>query len=164
MMNLQEILYECQRELDTLSIPYGNVAFITQGKMKTSWGTCKKYPNGTYSIKISDRLLNEDSSIKGLKATIVHELLHTCPGCMNHGAQWKAYAKAVNQKYDYSVQRCNSAEEKGVSPEAIVKSAKYAFKCKKCGSIITRERRSKFTMHPERFRCSLCKGSFTRIK
>ena len=41
--------------------------------------------------------LNENFIRKGtkqaIKATIIHELLHTLPNCNNHGKVWKSFAK-----------------------------------------------------------------------
>ena len=53
--------------------------------------------------------------MNGLKNTIIHELLHTCVGCMNHKAKWKFYADKVNRAYGYDdIKRTSTADEKGV--------------------------------------------------
>lgn len=45
---------------------------------------------------------------KIIQMTIVHELLHTCEGCFNHGAKWKYYAEVMNNKYGYQITRIYS--------------------------------------------------------
>lgn len=163
MHDLNNALETCKKELDVLNIPYGNVVNITPNKTALSrWGQCVKYYNGDYSINISTRLLDDSVPYDGLKSTIIHELLHTCPNSFNHGKTWKGYADKVNKRYGYLVQRCDNSIDKGVVE--ITKDAKYAFKCNKCGSIIVRNRASNFTKHPENYRCSNCNGKFTRIK
>ena len=49
---------------------------------------------GRYTIQVSQSVLDDPQL---LRATLAHELLHTCPGCLNHGAAWKAYAKTVGE-------------------------------------------------------------------
>lgn len=61
--------------------------------------------------------LREDTDIDGLKNTIIHELLHTCKGCMKHTGEWKQLAEKVNRYYGYNIKRCDSADEKGISEE-----------------------------------------------
>ncbi len=166
MHDLQKAMRECQRELDALGIPYGNVVGITKNsKARTRWGQCTKKPNGTYSIEISEILLDDTVPIKALKSTIMHELIHTCPRCFDHGTIWKHYANDVNKHYGYDVKRANNANENGIDiTNSVIKNAKYVFKCNKCGQIVVRSRASKFTKHPESYRCATCSGKFTQIK
>lgn len=153
---LWEVTIECMRELDALNIPYGKVREVTiNTRAKRRWGQCREV-RGLYYISISDRLLeNKD----GLKNTIIHELLHTCPNCMNHKEPWKAVASKVNKAYGYNIKRCSGAEEKGVEPVEY----KYVFKCKKCGVEVKQMRASKFTRNPRNYKCGCCGGEFERV-
>ena len=163
MHDLKSALNECKKELDALNIPYGPVVSITPNTTAASrWGQCRRLYNGTYTINISTRLLRENVPINGLKSTIMHELLHTCPNSFNHGKTWKRYAEQVNSKYGYNVQRCDTSNDKGVVE--IISDVKFAYKCLGCGAIVVRNRASNFTKHPENYRCSACRGKFERIK
>lgn len=162
MHNLNLAFAECKKELDNIGIPYGNIKEIVPNKRaKTRWGQCKKSYDGTYSINISTRLLDDNTPYKSLKDTIIHEMIHTCPKCMNHGLEWKQYADKVNYYYKYNIKRTNTSEEKGVSP--IIDGSKYLFKCKNCGTIIARMRESHFTRHPELYLCGVCGGKIVKI-
>ena len=57
-----------------------------------------------FYIKISGWTLN--NSEKNLRNTLIHELLHTVPGGLCHTGQWKKWAKYVNDRTDYHIQRC----------------------------------------------------------
>lgn len=48
------------------------------------WGQCTCLGGNNYAISINVILLRDDTNIDGLKNTIIHELLHTCPNCMKH--------------------------------------------------------------------------------
>lgn len=105
-------------------------------RAKKRWGQCRKIGNN-YIIEVNQILLREDTDIDGLKNTIIHELLHTCKGCMKHTGEWKQLAEKVNRYYGYNIKRCDSADEKGISEEqkekiqterAAARKVKYIFK------------------------------------
>lgn len=58
-------------------------------RAKKRYGRCI-FRDGRYEIELSARLQAADSSV--VHTVLAHEVLHTCPGCMNHGARWKQYA------------------------------------------------------------------------
>lgn len=162
MRNLQEIAKECMKELDNIGIEYGNIKlFEVNTRAKKRWGQCRRVC-GEYSINISERLLDEETPIKSLKETILHEILHTCKGCMNHGELWKRYAMKMNRAYGYNIKRCNSSEEKGVKVLKEVREIKHQFVCKGCGQTINRMRESKFTKYYNYYSCGRCGGDFIK--
>ena len=137
------------------------------------WGSCRgRYINGKFfptKIDINPVLLDERNSERGLIETLIHELIHTVPGCQNHSYKWKAYADKVNRAYGYHIQTKNSDKDKGISEEcttermtAIKAKYKYELTCQKCGAKNVWSRPSKAWTHPEGFRCSLCKGMLKR--
>lgn len=168
MRDLMYYAKECMRELDEIGIKYGNIIDVVPNtRAKKRWGQCRKISGG-YHININICLFDDQSSVEGLKTTILHELLHSCPGCMNHGEAWKELADKVNERYGYKIKRTTSADEKGVSEEvrSIIhadKEPKYKIVCTKCGQVIERARMSKLIKHPENFRCALCKGKLRRV-
>ncbi len=40
-----------------------------------------------------------------IKNTIMHELIHCMPYCNNHGAEFKKYARYINEKLGYNISR-----------------------------------------------------------
>lgn len=165
MRNLQIYAEEGMHILDNLNIPYNkSVRFVVNIRAQKRWGQCKQVSGG-YEININKILLDERNSADGLMNTIIHELLHTCPGCYNHGPQWKRYADMVNNAYGYSIKRTSSADEKGVATgvQERKRVAKHKLVCTKCGQEILRSRTSKFVMNFELYRCGICGGKFKRI-
>ena len=158
MRNLNTVAKECMTELDNIGIHYGKVVrFEINTRAKKRWGQCKKTAQG-YIININVDLLDERNDINGLKNTIIHELLHTCKGCMNHGSEWKRLADKVNRHYGYGVTRCSNADEKGVNyrRETVRRAQpeyKYAIRCECCGHIYKRSKLTKTIQHPENYRC-----------
>lgn len=160
MRNLLKVASECMKELDTIGIEYGKIVkWEINTRAKKRWGQCRKVPNG-FSININSSLLEEESCLDGLKGTIMHELLHTCKGCFNHGAEWKRLASIVKSKYGYDIKRTSSADEKGVTVEYKPVRYKYIVKCTECGQEIKRMKRCKIVDHPDWFLCGKCNGHF----
>ena len=166
MRHITAYALECMEKLDKIDIDYGNILEVTVNtRAKNRWGQCKKVPGG-FKININADLLNESitKSDEGLINTLIHEILHTCEGCLNHGKKWKDLAFKVNLFYGYNIKRTSSSEEKGV-PETLKKVYyKYAVQCTCCNQITKRQKMSKVVSHPEYFRCGLCGGSLKRIK
>lgn len=169
MRNLGEYAKQCMLEIDNIGVKYGNIVeFKVNTRAKKRWGQCKTTPFG-YIIEINPVLLDERNVEQGLKETIIHELLHTCSGCYNHGKTWNRLAEKVNKAYGYNIKRCSSIEEKGVQKETLPveteRKVKYIVTCDKCSNVCARrERESKVIKHPEHYRCSRCGGKLNVIK
>lgn len=79
-----------------------------------------------------------------LKDTIVHELLHTVPGCLDHKGKWEMYAELVNRRLpQYTIKRTASWEEKGIMIDRGEPVYRYILQCSNCGAEFPRERKSK---------------------
>ena len=165
MRDLQKYADSCMEKLDSLNIEYADcIQFVVNTRAKNRWGLCKKEESGAYTISINVALLDETNDVVGLEETILHELLHTCYGCMNHGKKWKAYVEKVNRAYGYNISRLSSADEKGVHSREINNIVyRFAIQCEDCGKVYKRSRMSKSVLHPERYRCSICGGRLERI-
>lgn len=167
MRNLQEYARQCMRELDSIGIQYGDIeSFVVNTRATSRWGQCRHLPNGKHSININATLLDENNSEKGLKQTIIHELLHSCKGGMGHKGEWARLASIVNRKLGYNITRTNSAESLGIKEHIVKKNYKYAFKCQNCGVVIKRQKASDFVNNYHRYWCGKCgqeKGRFQRI-
>ena len=162
MRDLEIVASECIRELAAIGISCGNVlVFSVNTRAKKRWGMCKQVPNG-FEIEIAAVLLQDAVPLVSLKNTIIHELLHTCPDCGNHGPAWKRLADRVNRAYGYGIRRLSSAEEKGVAGVG-GGQVRYRFVCKDCGQVVERMRSSKFTRNYTRYRCGKCGGCFRKI-
>ncbi|MBQ9460398.1 MAG: SprT-like domain-containing protein [Clostridia bacterium] len=133
---------------------------IVNTRAKTRFGQCT-FKNGHYTIELSSRLLNAPE--RSCRQTLAHELIHTCPGCGNHGDVFKKYADILNRRYGYTISRTNTAAEMGITVEQRERTVNYIIECQKCGQRITRSRFSSVIEHPSRYRCK-CGGVLKRIK
>lgn len=165
MKDLQELAFRCRAELASLQIPYGKVKIWSINcRAKARWGLCKKLPDGTYEIEIAKALLQDDVDDIAVKNTIIHELIHTCPGCFKHTGKWKQYADRVNRYLpQYNIKAATSEIEKGVAIERKAPVYRYCLKCSSCGTEIKRQKKTAVIEHPEHYRCK-CGGKLTRIQ
>ena len=165
MKDLQELAAQCRAELASIQIPYGKVRIWSVNcRAKARWGLCKKLPDGTYEIEIAKALLQDDVDDIAVKNTVIHELLHTCPGCFKHTGRWKQYADKVNRLLpQYNIKRVTSAEEKGVEVRRKKPEYRYILRCSSCGNEIKRQKKTAVIDHPEHYRCT-CGGKLIRIR
>ena len=158
-------MIKCMKMLDDIGIKHGNVVeWVVNNRAKSRWGLCETLCNG-YRIQINGELLDEENSEAGLEETILHELLHTCKGCMNHGKEWKALAAKVNQKYGYNIKTQMTACEKGVKVRynSMAGIYLYAVKCPDCGRIWKFDEQSDVVENPGFWRCVNCHSKLVRI-
>ena len=165
MKNLMKLVGESQRDLASLNIRTGNVRnWSVNTRAKARWGYYVKVSKGLFDIQIAAALLQDDVDDQAVKDTIVHELLHTIPGCFKHTGKWKQYANTINRLLpQYKIKRGSSYEEKGLEDLRPKPQCRYILKCLRCGSEIGRQRMSAAVEHPEHYRCK-CGGRLTRIK
>lgn len=160
MKDLDMLYDNCKTKLDDINIQCGTIVGVTtNSRSKRRWGRCTHLSTGGFKIEISTQLLNDDVPDIAAETTMIHELLHTCKGCQNHGTEWKRLANKVNKAYGYNITRTTSAEEKGVSQEVIMK---HKIVCQSCGKEIYRMRESKLTKYTNLYMCT-CGGNLKKI-
>lgn len=162
MDKIKEISNMCKKELDALNIPYSkNMEFKVNNRLRTTWGRCTRRQN-RYTVEISGRVLKEGVPLETVKTILIHEILHTCNNCMNHGALWKNYATRVNNTYGYNIKRVNdSTEYKCDSYFNAKKEYKHMLECTKCGAKFYRTRETVVTKNPSKYRCE-CGGKLVK--
>ena len=157
-IELDGLMARLRRELISIGIPVSNrlepeVRINTRARRRLG---CCYYQAGRCRIEVSQAVL-EDEDL--LKQTLVHELLHTCPKCRDHGPKWKAYAQTVNEKLGYRIERTVKTETPAGSLRH--EEIKYILECQSCGAQIKRMRMSKAVKSPWRYRCP-CGGRLKR--
>lgn len=128
----------CKQQLLNLGITPGYVSDIKlNGRAKTRWGLCHyNHDDDSYTIEIAACLICDTTPVEALTNTMMHELIHTVDGCMNHKQPWKSIAEKVNEAYGYNVQRVNSYKnEEGVNPLRTNKDYHYIVTCQSCNSV-----------------------------
>lgn len=126
---------------------------------KTSRNGICRFKDGKCTIEINEYMLK--IPYEYLLRTMLHELLHTYVDSKGHGGMWKARTVTLYKKKGIIINRTNDYSELGV--EYKKRPVKYEFRCKKCGQIITRTRRSRFTEHYERYVHNSCGGKFEKV-
>lgn len=162
---LKQLAKESIAELNAIGI-HPNITpndFSINTRKKTSWGTCwthyeNHHTSWTFTIEISSRLF-ADGAEKGLRETVMHELLHACDECVNceHNGKWKEYAELVNDCYGLNIKRCNSNADKGLAED----KNEYRCKCSKCGKMIVKKgyRAPKWYKHPQGYTHTCADGT-----
>ena len=175
MHKLAQYGLECMQMLDDLKIPYSHdIHMEVNYGADSRWGRCEEESSG-YFITINSKLLDDRTDVNSLKETILHELLHTISGCMNHGTRWKMYADMVNKAYGYNIKRTKSYEESGLCDEMIAEmkakraekvnsSPTYVIECTKCGYRYVRHKMSKMVSNPDCYLCGTCHGELMRVQ
>lgn len=161
MKNLNALFNQCMEEVKAAGIEPGRIVKVEINRRATRrWGQCvKEY--GVYKLNFAERILMDDTDEKGVKETIIHEILHTCKGCMNHGKEWNRLGGIMERRYGYKITRTASYQNFGIDPEIYraekVAKAKYQIICKKCGHASYRNRASNVTKYPALYNCK-CGG------
>ncbi|MDD7113989.1 MAG: hypothetical protein PUH88_05920 [Lachnospiraceae bacterium] len=157
-MDPQEIFDKLKDDFIRNQIPISNDFIINElhyMNSVTALGKTKK-EKGFYYIYFSRYAMENEELIKKILA---HELVHTIPGCMNHGPIFHRYGNMVQAKLGIPISTRASEEDTYQSGVARVKQekAKYKIECEKCGKIIYRQKKSRLVLRPEKYRCT-CGG------
>lgn len=116
-------------------------------RAKTRFGCCRA-SGGGYVIEVAAALCAARD--QAILQVLAHEVLHTCPGCANHGPAWKGWAAQMNRAYGYCIQTTDTHQALGLVDQRPVR---YPVVCSRCGQRLPRMKRSPLVDHPERYRC-----------
>jgi len=159
---LDALVLSVAEEARSLGIPVSRriKKVVLNTRAKSRLGSCRREKKPLqeefFVIELSRRL--GEAEVFKIKEVIAHELLHTCPGCMNHGKKWKLYAQMMNETFGYEITRTYTDEKMGISPLPSAEQYRYTVVCKGCGAVIRRKRRCPLVNHPELYRCGKCGG------
>lgn len=126
-------------------------------RARTRFGCCKTV-GGRHTVELSRALLEADE--RCIRQVLAHEILHTCPGCANHGRRWQHWAALMNRAFGYDICRTHAPEALGLSDPRPVR---YLVVCRQCGNTLARMKRSALVEHPERYRCR-CGGTLSVLR
>ena len=158
--SLQDLFDASCRVLDALHVPYDPRATLSVNpRLFRAWARCLFFSRSAPRIEAAPVLTDVALSDNAVMETLIHELLHTCPGCANHGASWQAYARLVTRETHYAVTVSSSQEDHGLPSTYIRPGSRYALICNACGATWCYNRKCNSVVCPERYRCSRCGGS-----
>jgi len=165
MKDYRKLYDECVMEMKRINMDISNqiVKVSVNGRLSRALGRCKAHhtlAGNWYEIEINPCMLGDEVEVKTTKNTIMHELIHTCPGCMNHGWEWKRRADRVNRMLGYNIQTMSEVETLEAAGVVLKKTEyKYGVVCDKCGIIEKRKRWSDTLERIGSYRCGCCRGS-----
>jgi hypothetical protein len=98
---MNEMLNQAVTRLKTLGYKVGKVVDLEVSyRYSRAWAKCKwnrpRYDK-TFTIIVSDRLFKANK--ESVRDIIHHEVIHTIPGCFNHGTMFKNAAGHCNKKF-----------------------------------------------------------------
>ena len=135
-----------------------NIWSIRITNAKSYWaniGRDKNFPNrfGMHISKTFEKIPDLELAKIRFQTCMLHELIHTIPGCNNHGKNFKRIGYLVSRKYpQYDVCTSVNAEEFGV--ETKERPARYIIKCTKCGKEFRYARKPKYAI--SNYCCTNC--------
>ncbi|MCI9177356.1 MAG: hypothetical protein HFJ28_01990 [Clostridia bacterium] len=184
---LNQLYNECIKELQSINIDMQDEKIVGKIEIKISkrankrYGCCKQEnPDPNYKtiqkrrnihyerfqnhyIEISSWVMQLNDNI--IKNTIIHELIHCIPYCNNHKAEFKKYAKYINQNLGYQITtRGNKKQDYQASNLEYEEEEnyKYKIKCTKCEQVIYRKRFNSNLI--KKYRCGKCGGKLQLIE
>ena len=104
LQDVKDEILECAKLVAELGYPDLRinkylVSFSTR-RVK-NFATCTKVGDHQYKIVVNQHYL-ELASADNVHNTLMHEVIHSVPGCMNHKDPWKRVAKKVNATYTFT--------------------------------------------------------------
>lgn len=134
---------------------------ITFSKARSFWANVTTLGNKDFKLNVSNVFEEiEDSTLADirLQSTIIHEVIHTLPGCFNHGPKFKKVCNDINKVYpEFELQRATAMSKYGIERE--VKPFKYIIECPHCGKQYHYKKKSKFIDILNTCRCGVCNKS-----
>ena len=157
---LDDLLIRVLKQARSLSIPVsGSIDphVVVNTRAKTRFGCCRTR-GGRHTIEVAASLLTAEET--AVCQVLAHEVLHTCPGCANHGVRWQRWAALISERFGYDIHRTDSHDGLGIADDRPVR---YLVVCRRCGNRIPRMKRSPLVEQPQRYRCK-CGGSLYVIE
>lgn len=133
---LNQLFYEIKEEIKDI-VPFSERTLrkVKINNKKRALGSCRTdFYKNYFQIELSKYLLECDEKL--VKETLIHELIHTCSGCYNHGVNFKKYAELVKRQKGYNIVVKSEDEQFGEK----AKQDKYKITCLKCGNVFYRDR------------------------
>ena len=161
MRDLMKYANKCMDMLDEINIPYHKPkSWRVSGRMTNTFGT---YHSGKKEVAISKKLLDERLPEDMLENTIIHELIHSCDGCQNHGPNFHRYGDKVNRELGYKIATyVSKSEAETMRNYYKPKERKYIVYCPNCGHEWKYKVQGRVYKYPYMYRCGLCQVHLKR--
>ena len=127
---VEEILTNLQKIGVDTPTPSRNYRLKFNGRATSRFGKIKRIGTNHYEIELNS-IHNEVDNDQNVKNTVIHEIIHSLPGCMNHGFLWKEVCDKYNRAYNTQLSRTSIASTEYMSIVS-TKYKKYTLTCNKC--------------------------------
>ncbi len=159
--DLMRFFEQIEKDCQEAGLEIQKAGFQINSRLKRSLGRCSKCSlkaknQELFSIEISLYVLTTQN-LDLLRDVIAHELIHTIPGCYNHGPAFQEAANKLNAYYPklYNVQVETNLADYGLFASAL---NRYKIVCQHCQYTMYRQRMSKTLRHIDRYCCPMCHG------
>jgi len=164
LSNLEQMMYTCKQQLVSLGFSELNSKLynleINPRFRKKLGQCCYNRKSMFYTIKISKNFMQVCPEY--VKNTMMHELIHSVNGCMNHGPNFQYLASLVNRKFGYNVKTHSDVPEYSKYLNE-TKHYRYKLMCNTCGKEWLYEKAGKFVRgvlkNPNYCKCPHCRGN-----
>lgn len=77
---------------------------IRRVSRKDCYAVTTMLEGGYFRISVSELIWKEYAiPAEAIRNLLAHELIHTCPGCFNHGKEWKKWVKMLNAEHGFKI-------------------------------------------------------------
>lgn len=95
---IKELVLNYAEMLKDKGFLVGNIVDVKLSWGRKTLGLCQMTNKNNYIIRIS-----KYSDVDTMEDTVFHELIHTFPGCLNHGETFQEYASIINKLYNMNI-------------------------------------------------------------
>lgn len=154
MKNLSRLFSETLSEAHSIGLDVSDeiVSVTVNSRLSRALGRCSKVWDAwrghyVFKIEVQPNMLADGLDDRVPKNTIMHELIHTCAGCFNHGPEFQYRAGIVNRKLGYDVHTTSDSEQLKAAG-VVLKEASYNYGivCDKCGRMVQKRKRWSSTL------------------
>lgn len=170
MKNLNALYSDCVRELLSIGMDISDhiVSVSINKRLSRALGRCilkTQYGEKLYSIEVQPCMLEDSVEERTTKNTIIHELIHTCPGAFNHGYEFQRRARQVNALLGYSVSTTTDVSVLASAGVTLKQPHyRYACVCTRCGQITSQYQRwCRKLEYAENWRHTSCHAPLTVV-
>lgn len=158
----EDIMKDCGFTLPT------NITYSLNKRFTRTVGRCTRKSKNVFKIEYAKNYLDgylECNDYMAIKDTILHEMCHALPNGFNHGEVWKRYAKVINDKYGFDIQRLHEYDAVSEQVREKVKrnaSPKATVECNVCSREYKVSSTGKIIKNLSKYRC-MCGGNLRKV-
>lgn len=159
----QELINKCETMVSDCGFTLPYIEYKLNNRLHRALGQCTKKSSTHYIIELSEIFFNkyiEHNELDKIENTLLHEMVHALPKCMNHGVYWQTYSDKIGTKFGYEIDRVATVDN--VIQEVKEEKAKYVTECSCCNRLNYYYRKPKLWDNMDRYSCGKCGGKINK--